>query len=280
MSFVIEGAIKGIAAGIGLASESIHAHIAKKAGKPQRAVGGEDAQLHSPSTNNLSSSSEGPSSESSTEPQPDLVPEANDEQIWELDAAQEELEVPNYDTISPSALEQYSSPDFPAKENEAENQSTPEKEKHTIFMSTLIANFLTRNPPPHSTCTTLLSLPILLPQRRPKSRSRSFIHAYPPILDTCSISQTAWFDFLTTFNTATQASPWLQTINLASFALHGVAPGVAIAIQIAIAVAVKAASEMHSRQRTNSFLDKMNNEFFRPRGLYALVLTWRREIQV
>lgn len=37
---------------------------------------------------------------------------------------------------------------------------------------------------------------------------------------------------------------------------------------------MKAANEMHARQRTNSFLDAMNNQFFRPRGLYALVLTW------
>lgn len=29
--------------------------------------------------------------------------------------------------------------------------------------------------------------------------------------------------------------------------------------------------------RTNAFLDKINNEFFRPRGLYCLVLTWKPE---
>lgn len=45
-------------------------------------------------------------------------------------------------------------------------------------------------------------------------------------------------------------------------------------MQIAIAVAAKAAKEIHSHQRTNPFVDAMINVFFRPRGLYAVVLTW------
>lgn len=30
--------------------------------------------------------------------------------------------------------------------------------------------------------------------------------------------------------------------------------------------------------RTNSFFDKMNKEFFRPRGLYCLIMTWNPEL--
>lgn len=30
--------------------------------------------------------------------------------------------------------------------------------------------------------------------------------------------------------------------------------------------------------RTNSFFDKVNREFFRPRGLYCLVMTWNPEL--
>ncbi|KAF7917834.1 uncharacterized protein EAE97_011972 [Botrytis byssoidea] len=269
MSFIIEGAIKGIAAGIGLASESVHAHKAKKAGKSQsqslRASSSEDVQHQSSSSNDV-----GISHEDSTAVESGVLHEKNDEQIWELDAAQDELAPVETQQVPPS--------DLTVQESDAETQIPQGKEKHTVFMKVFVSRFITKYPapqyPPSHSITNRLPLPVILPQRRPKSRSRGFIHAYAPLLQNCDISETIWLDFLRTFNEATQASPWIQCINFAGLAAHGVAPGVAIAIQIAIAVAIKAANEMHSRQRTNSFLDAMNNQFFRPRGLYALVLTW------
>ncbi|TGO14648.1 hypothetical protein BTUL_0050g00430 [Botrytis tulipae] len=271
MSFIIEGAIKGIAAGIGLASESVHAHKAKKAGKSQfqseslRASSSEDVHRRSSISNDL-----GISHEDSTAVESDVLHEGNDEQIWELDAAQDELAPVETQQVAPS--------DLTVQESDAGTQIPQGKEKHTVFMKVFVSRFITKYPAPQyplsHPITNRLPLPVILPQRRPKSRSRGFIHAYAPLLQNCDISETIWLDFLRTFNEATQASPWIQCINFAGLAAHGVAPGVAIAIQIAIAVAIKAANEMHSRQRTNSFLDAMNNQFFRPRGLYALVLTW------
>ncbi|KAF7867504.1 uncharacterized protein EAF02_009695 [Botrytis sinoallii] len=271
MSFIIEGAIKGIAAGIGLASESVHAHKAKKADKSQsqsqspRASSNEDFQLRSASCNALRISNENSTAVSS-----DILHEENDEHIWDLDAAQDELAPVETQQISPS--------DPTVQESDAETQTPQGKEKHTVFMKVFVSRFIARHPapqyPPSHPITNRLPLPVILSQRRPKSRSRGFIRAYAPLLQNCDIPENMWLDFLRTFNKATQASPWIQCINFAGLAAHGVAPGVAIAVQIAIAVAIKAANEIHSRQRTNSFLDAMNNQFFRPRGLYALVLTW------
>ncbi|KAK8902849.1 hypothetical protein QC760_008351 [Botrytis cinerea] len=270
MSFIIEGAIKGIAAGIGLASESVHAHKAKKASKAHspspQAFSGEDIQSRSSSSNALRISHEDPTAVKCSSP-----PEENDEQIWELDAAQDELALEH-------ETHQVSLSDLTVQEIEADDQGPQRKEKHTVFMKVFVSRFIAKYPAPqypssHS-ITNRLPLPVILPQRRPKSRSRGFIHAYAPLLQDCDISEAMWLDFLRTFNEATQASPWIQCINFAGLAAHGVAPGVAIAVQIAIAVAIKTANEIHSRQRTNSFLDAMNNQFFRPRGLYALVLTW------
>lgn len=34
----------------------------------------------------------------------------------------------------------------------------------------------------------------------------------------------------------------------------------------------------HQASRTSSFFDKVNREFFRPRGLYCLVMTWNPEL--
>ncbi|KAM0177352.1 hypothetical protein ACHAPC_008830 [Botrytis cinerea] len=278
MSFIIEGAIKGIAAGIGLASESVHAHKAKKASKAHspspQAFSGEDIQSRSSSSNALRVSHEDPMAVMSSSP-----PEENDEQIWELDAAQDELALEHEIAVSPPhETHQVSPSDLTVQEIEADDQGPQGKEKHTVFMKVFVSRFIAKYPAPqypssHS-ITNRLPLPVILPQRRPKSRSRGFIHAYAPLLQDCDISEAMWLDFLRTFNEATQASPWIQCINFAGLAAHGVAPGVAIAVQIAIAVAIKTANEIHSRQRTNSFLDAMNNQFFRPRGLYALVLTW------
>lgn len=35
---------------------------------------------------------------------------------------------------------------------------------------------------------------------------------------------------------------------------------------------------LHYPHRSNSFLDRMNNEFFKPRGLYCLILTYKPEV--
>ncbi|KAK6596585.1 hypothetical protein H4I96_09237 [Botrytis cinerea] len=259
MSFIIEGAIKGIAAGIGLASESVHAHKAKKASKAHspspQAFSGEDIQSRSSSSNALRISHEDPTAVKCSSP-----PEENDEQIWELDAAQDELALEH-------ETHQVSLSDLTVQEIEADDQGPQRKEKHTVFMKVFVSRFIAKYPAPqypssHS-ITNRLPLPVILPNADPKA-----------VLEASSTPMLLSSKTVISPRPSTQASPWIQCINFAGLAAHGVAPGVAIAVQIAIAVAIKTANEIHSRQRTNSFLDAMNNQFFRPRGLYALVLTW------
>ncbi|KAM3085687.1 hypothetical protein ACMFMG_002753 [Clarireedia jacksonii] len=271
---IVEYAVKGVAAGIGLASESIKA---KKAKKQQASESGTDnSSASTPSLslgfNNDSSLTTGIPTRAAVQ---QLPSEDNDERNWELDAAQDDIAPPGYDQPLQSSLQE------PSNEVTSESETTQEKEKRTLFLKKIITRFLTKYPPPHyppnTPLTNRLPLPVILPQRRPKNRARGFIRAYAPLLENCDISQSTFLDFLSTFNEATQASPWINAINFAGLAAHGVAPGVAVAVQIAIAVTIKAAKEIHSRQRTNTFLDAMNNEFFRPRGLYCLVLTWNPE---
>ncbi|KAK9244398.1 hypothetical protein V1506DRAFT_507575 [Lipomyces tetrasporus] len=72
-----------------------------------------------------------------------------------------------------------------------------------------------------------------------------------------------------------QSSPSLDVINLAAFAA-GFAPSAAAkGASIAVQVAIGFAKEIQTRQRTNSFLDKTNNEFFKPRGLFCLIMTYK-----
>ncbi|PQE08079.1 FAD binding domain protein [Rutstroemia sp. NJR-2017a BVV2] len=274
---VVEYAIKGVAAGIGLASESIKAKKAKK----QRAS---ESDITTPSSSDSTPSSDLNENFPLAAGIPTLAVEQqpprkdNDERNWELDAAQDDIAPPGYDQPSQLSLQQST---IPSGVVTPENETAQEKEKRTLFLKKIITRFLSRYPAPHypfnMPLTNRLPLPVILPQRRPKNRARGFIRAYAPLLENCDISQTTFLDFLSTFNEATQANPWINAINFAGLAAHGVAPGVAVAVQVAIAVTIKAAKEIHSRQRTNSFLDAMNNEFFRPRGLYCLVLTWNPE---
>ncbi|KAK4985095.1 hypothetical protein LTR66_008279 [Elasticomyces elasticus] len=48
-----------------------------------------------------------------------------------------------------------------------------------------------------------------------------------------------------------------------------------MAITAVVQTAAHAGKEIQTRQRTNSFLDHMNDEFFRPRGLYALIVKYK-----
>ena len=47
------------------------------------------------------------------------------------------------------------------------------------------ASFLHRYPPPDISTIGSLLLPVVVPQRRPKERSRGIIRAYGPILENC-----------------------------------------------------------------------------------------------
>jgi hypothetical protein len=53
-----------------------------------------------------------------------------------------------------------------------------------------------------------LSLPVVIPQRRPKDRSRGFIRAYAPVLQDAGINQPIWLDFLDTLQKSSAADHW------------------------------------------------------------------------
>lgn len=120
-----------------------------------------------------------------------------------------------------------------------------------------------------------LDLPVVITQRRPKARTRGFIQAYAPLLEGAGIDQPTFLDLIEKLNKAVQPNPWLQAINLASLAAQNVPEPVTLAVSIATKMAADAASEIHSRAKTNAFLDKTNEEYFKPRGLVALLMTWR-----
>ncbi|KAK7748922.1 hypothetical protein SLS53_000947 [Cytospora paraplurivora] len=231
--------MNGLASGVGLASESIQHHKEKKRVQRQQVEQQPETTERVISQDVLSQSK--------------VMPKDDNEEEWELDDAQEELSRDTYQSPSPP--------------------STPEK------IPALADNFIRNHPlpvyPESSSQTARLPLPIVLTQRRPKARDRGFIKAYAPILEDVGIDQAAFLGFIDKLNKAVEPSPWIQAINLAGFAAQNVPLAVSMAISVALKLTADAASEVHSRSKTNSFLDKVNQEYFMPRGTIAIIMTWK-----
>jgi hypothetical protein len=110
--------------------------------------------------------------------------------------------------------------------------------------------FIRNHPPPRyseQTPTPRLPMPVVLPQRRPKDRSRGFIRAYAPLLENCGIDQATWLEFLDSFERNSAASPWIKAVNMAGLATIPLPMGIGLAVGYAIQQGVKVATEVHAR---------------------------------
>jgi hypothetical protein len=227
MSSLGSKAVKGLAAGIGLVSESISAHKAKK---------GQQTQPNEEDNQPTRSLSEDSTRNSNKHHEDRKVPPERTaidslEEQWELDEAQDELRRKQGDQESP--------PDY----NEAQG---------AVDEATLAHRFASEYPPPAYSPTAdspvpQLPAPILLPQRRPKDRKRGFVRAYVPDLADFGIDRPMFSDFLDTAEKACQGARWLNAINLASIgtmfmpSATGIAVSIAIQITTDVAIAVDGA---------------------------------------
>jgi hypothetical protein len=121
-----------------------------------------------------------------------------------------------------------------------------------------------------------LPRPVILPQRRPNDKSRGFVRAYAPDLGTYKgIDEATFLDFLKQFHTSSQASGWLKVINVAAIGA-GFAPSlIAIAVSASVQAGARIGLEAQTRYRTNTYLDKANEELFHPRNLHCMVMTFK-----
>lgn len=102
---------------------------------------------------------------------------------------------------------------------------------------------------PSSEPSRQLALPVVIPQRRPKDRSRGFIRAYAPVLQDVGIDQFTWLDFLDTLQKSSAADPWLNAINFASIGTMFMPHVIGFAVSYAIQQATNIAIEMQARFR-------------------------------
>ena len=107
----------------------------------------------------------------------------NDEADWTLDDAVEEI---------------------------AESEVPIEDNERQVDVDELVRSFVAEHPPPAytaaSTVTHPLPCPVVIPQRRPKTKSRGFIRAYAPLLLDCGIDQATFMQFLKSFHQASKVS--------------------------------------------------------------------------
>ncbi|KAK8040204.1 hypothetical protein PG993_008615 [Apiospora rasikravindrae] len=211
--------VRGLATGIGLATESYQHHKKKSV---SRAAAGGDAE----------EDAAGAEGELGLEDQAHLSHEM-DEAVWELDEAQDQLA--DHETAASST----STGDLPD----------------------LASSFIRDHPPP--------------PYEQQGGEEHSGQLALPVVITQRRIDQATFIHFLDNLNQSVQPSPWIQAINLASFAGHGVPEPFTMIISMAVKRVTDASSELHSRSKTNKFLDQVNESFFAPRGLVALIMTWK-----
>jgi len=228
-------AVRGTAGVIGLASEGIHARKERKQHEKELKQQKHDGELsREDSTVSVQSSTHAKSIKSvdledTVSP---IDPEylGTTDELWELDSAQDQLihtEHTPAAEVPPSDVEGHV---------RALEDSFLEAHKH-------------HGKHPLKPEGGHLDLPVIIPQRRPQNRTRGFVRAYAPELEKVGIDCDMWLNFLDTFETASQASPWLNCINFAGFAGMAAPLPVSLAISVALTFTVKEVMDLQSRQR-------------------------------
>lgn len=112
----------------------------------------------------------------------------DDEAYWELDEATD-VDPPAYD-YTPSVRGEI-------------DDAEPESGEAKPDVHKLVQKFITSHPAPtHG--TGRLPCAVIIPQRRPRTKSRGFVRAYAPVLADCGIDQGTFLEFLKTFHKASQ----------------------------------------------------------------------------
>ena len=116
--------------------------------------------------------------------------EENDEADWELHDAAEKQNA----AITPCAID----------EHDPEVGRLGEKDRQH-YVDKLVVSFIGQHPPPsYSQRPNKLPCSVIVPQRRPRDKTRGFVRAYAPVLSECGIDQTTFLQFLETMDKASK----------------------------------------------------------------------------
>jgi hypothetical protein len=164
-------------------------------------------------------------------------------------------------------------------QNSPSDEADPPKDKSNS-VDQILATFFSKNPTPPNISQIDLPFSVIIPQRRPGTKLSGFIHAYPPIFSPL-IPESAWFSLLSGFTSSIKYSPVFHAVNgalaLANLGLQAVAgPSLAAhAMAMAVHVSIEGMRRGYARYQGNKYLDGINEGYLRPRGLYALLWSFR-----
>ncbi|KAK8183892.1 hypothetical protein BC567DRAFT_217138 [Phyllosticta citribraziliensis] len=264
--------VKLISNGVGLANEAMAHRRANRtngstqplASTPQET--GEVIEISEKEAEHLKSTGQAVSAEEVSEKDepvnviiPDRVEE--DEEVWELDDAADEVweEVP--------ADEQ---PPAYAETEEAQKSSNKR-------IQTIVENLASA--PPAQPGAARLPFPVILPQRRPREKARGFVRAYAPSLSSAGIDEASFMSFLSAFHRESQIHPVFNVIFVGT-TIAGFVPDITVAaVCTAIQAAMVPAVMLQTRYSANNFLDRANDAIFRPRGLYAMIVSFKSDTE-
>lgn len=120
---------------------------------------------------------------------------------------------------------------------------------------------------------------VIIPQKRPGTRTRGYVQAYAPILGTNKgIDQDVFLNFLSDLDESSKSSAVFDVINLACFAAGMIPSEIAAAVTFAVGTVNQTAQEIQVRYRTNKCLDETNQKLFQPHGCYAMIMTYKPDM--
>ncbi|KKK15707.1 hypothetical protein AOCH_007061 [Aspergillus ochraceoroseus] len=123
-----------------------------------------------------------------------------------------------------------------------------------------------------------LACPVIIPQRRPRKKERGFVRAYAPILADCGISEEVFVQFLEDLDRANKASQWIEVVFVAAGILGLVPEPTTQILSAVVQLIAGTARELQTRRRENTFLDCVNKDLLMPRGLYAMIMTFKDQV--
>lgn len=160
--------------------------------------------------------------------------------------------------------------------DEAANDTGAIPEKSTVACSLCQLEHSTTNPE----IITSMEQSVVIPQRRPGTRARGFVQAYAPVLgENKGIDQETFLEFLRDLDKSSKSSPVFDVINLACFGVGMIPDATCFAVSTAVGTASQIAQELQIRYKTNSCLDEMNIKLFQPHGSFAMIMTYKPDME-
>lgn len=188
-----------------------------------------------------------------------------------------ETEIPAAEADAQSGLNEYR---FQGTEEDAQDWDLDEAVGGEDADSEPSSYLAAMSEPGTSTANPRLPFPVIIPQRRPGTKSRGFIRAYAPVLSSHNLSATDFLSFLEAFHAASQASPILNIVAIGcQIASTATTPDpITSSVLFAASLVAEAAKEVQERWRANVFLEEANRKIFKPRGLFCCVVTYKQTL--